>query len=120
MSILPRQVELSFDMTIERPHHAYPGKHRRSAALGNQQQRFHRGLPFRGIVFGLWQLGDVERGVAEGDERLAFGQFDRIEELLVPRHDFSLAQCLRFRATVAPARNLINTRPQRYGAGNGK
>jgi hypothetical protein len=35
--------------------------------LGNQQQRFHRGLPFFGIVFGLGQFGDVEGGVAEGD-----------------------------------------------------
>ena len=28
----------------------------------------HRGLPFFGIVFGLGQLGEVERGVAERDQ----------------------------------------------------
>jgi hypothetical protein len=28
MSILPRQVELSFDVPIQCPHHAYPGEHR--------------------------------------------------------------------------------------------
>jgi hypothetical protein len=44
--------ELPFDVTIQRPHDADPGEHRRAAALGNQQQRFHRGLPFFGIVFG--------------------------------------------------------------------
>jgi hypothetical protein len=30
------------------------------------QQRFHRGLPFVGIVFGLGQFGDVRGGVTEG------------------------------------------------------
>jgi hypothetical protein len=38
----------------------YPGEHRRSAALSDQQKRFHRGLPFFGIVFGLGELGDVD------------------------------------------------------------
>jgi hypothetical protein len=89
MRVLPQRVERSLDMTIERPHHAYPGEHRRAAALGNQQQRFHRGLPFGGIVFGLWELGDVGGGVAEGDELLAGGQFDGIEELLVPRQELT-------------------------------
>jgi hypothetical protein len=28
----------------------------------------HRGFPFFGIVFGLGQCGDVERGVAERDQ----------------------------------------------------
>ena len=37
-------------------------------------------------MFGLGELGDVERGVAEGDELLALGQFDGIEEWLVPGH----------------------------------
>jgi hypothetical protein len=34
-----------------RPHHSDPSKHRRTVMLGNQQQRFHRGLPFFGVVF---------------------------------------------------------------------
>jgi len=34
------------------------GEHRRSAALSNKQQRFRRGLPFCGIVFGLGELRD--------------------------------------------------------------
>jgi hypothetical protein len=73
MCVLPRRVELPFDMTIERSHHADPREHRRSAALSDQQKRFHRGLPFFGIVFGLGELSDVERGVAEGGEFLALG-----------------------------------------------
>ena len=87
MRALSRRVELPLDMPIERPHHAYPGEHRWAAALGNKQKRLHRGLPSVGIVFGLGELGDVEGGVAEGDEYLAFRQFNWIEELLVPRQD---------------------------------
>jgi len=63
MRVLPRRVELPFDATIQRPHNTYPGEHRRVAALGYQQQRFHRGLPFLGIMFGLGELRDVLRRV---------------------------------------------------------
>jgi len=38
--------------------------------LGDQYQSLHRGLPFLGIMFGLGQLGDVERCVASGPELL--------------------------------------------------
>jgi hypothetical protein len=34
-------------------------------------KRFHRGLPFCGIMFGLRQFGDVACGVAQGDQLLA-------------------------------------------------
>ena len=68
-------IKLLLDVTIERVHHADPGEHRRAAALGNQQQRFHRRLPFGGVVFGLGELGDVGGGVTQGNERLALGQF---------------------------------------------
>ena len=81
MRILPRRVELPLDMTVERPHHADPGEHRRATALSNQQERFQRGLPFGGIVFDLGELGDVEGDVAKRVKLLA------IEELLVPRQD---------------------------------
>jgi hypothetical protein len=40
-------------MSVKRSHHPDPGKHRWAAALGNQQQRLHRGLPLFGIVLGL-------------------------------------------------------------------
>ncbi|SRR5216683_5209372 len=33
------------------------------------------------------RVRDVERGVAQRDQRLAAGQRDRIEEPLIPRHD---------------------------------
>lgn len=84
MLFLPVWVEFPFDVTIERPHHADPGEHGRATAFSNQQKRLHGGLPFRGVVFVLGELGDVEGSVAEGDELLARGQFDGIEKLLVP------------------------------------
>ena len=56
--------------------------------LLDQQQRFHRRLPFVGIVFGLGQLDDLLRGVAEGHRR-----FDRIEKPLVPRDEPEANDC---------------------------
>jgi hypothetical protein len=67
MRFLARWIEDALNVTVQRQHHAYAREHRRAAALGNQQQRLHRGQPFFSIVFGLRQFGDVERGVAERD-----------------------------------------------------
>jgi hypothetical protein len=39
-------------------------------------------------MFCLGGLGDVERRVAEGDQRLSAGQYDWIVKLLIPRHEF--------------------------------
>jgi hypothetical protein len=41
---------------IKRAHHADPGEHRRAAEIGNEQDGFHRRLPFLGIVFRLRQF----------------------------------------------------------------
>lgn len=51
-------------MPVERPHHRNSRQHRRAVALGNEQQRFHRGSPFVSVVFSFGQLRDVERGIA--------------------------------------------------------
>jgi len=61
------RIELANVMAVDRLHHPDPREHRRPVALGNQQQRLHRGQPFFGVVFGLRQLGDVDGGVAERD-----------------------------------------------------
>lgn len=84
MRILPRCIEHTLNVTIERPHHAYARKHCWPAQFCGQDQGFHRGLPFRGRVFRLWQLGDVGAGVVQGDEPAAVRQRDRIVEEAPP------------------------------------
>jgi len=84
MRILPRCIEQTLNVTIERPHHAYARKHCWPAQFCGQDQGFHRGLPFRGRVFRLWQLGDVGAGVVQGDEPAAVRQRDRIVEEASP------------------------------------
>ncbi|WP_458149498.1 hypothetical protein [Bradyrhizobium sp. UFLA05-109] len=48
---------------VQGTHDANPREHRRAALLGHQDQGFHRRLPFRGIMHGLGQRGDVFAGV---------------------------------------------------------
>jgi hypothetical protein len=71
-------------VAVQRSHHPNPRQHRRAVALGNEQERFGRRLPFRRLVLGLRQFSDVERGVAERDQLAPAVQVDRIEKLLVP------------------------------------
>jgi hypothetical protein len=59
MLFLPRRIEHTLDVTVQRSHHTYPGEHRWPVMLRNQQERLHRGLPFFGIVVCLGELGDV-------------------------------------------------------------
>jgi hypothetical protein len=87
MVILARGVEHPLNMTVQGSHDTYPREHRRAVIFRNKQERQHRGLPFLGIVLCLRQLGDVERGVAERDQRFPSRQYDRIEKLLFPRHE---------------------------------
>jgi hypothetical protein len=63
MMIFPVGIGSPNVMTVQRPHDANPGEHRRPAKVGNEKQPFHSGLPFRGVVFGLGQSGDVEGGI---------------------------------------------------------
>jgi hypothetical protein len=45
-------IELANVVPVQRPHDADPREHRRAAvAFGDEDQGFHRGLPFVGIVF---------------------------------------------------------------------
>jgi hypothetical protein len=38
-------IEHAFDVSVQRPHDADPGEHRRAAVLGDQEKQFDRGLP---------------------------------------------------------------------------
>jgi hypothetical protein len=53
--------------------------------LGDQQERFHHGLPFIGIVFRFRQFGDVLGGIAQRAQGFAIDH-DRIKKLLIPGH----------------------------------
>jgi hypothetical protein len=64
-------IEHSLDVAIDRPHDTDAREHRRAAEIGDEQKRFHCGLPFRIRVFSLGKLGDVGRCVAQGDKLAA-------------------------------------------------
>jgi hypothetical protein len=66
--------------TVQRSHDTDAREHRRSVKFRDQQQRFHRGLPFVGIVFRFRQFGDVLGGIAQRAQRLLSArQYDRIK-----------------------------------------
>jgi hypothetical protein len=56
-------------------------------ACGDQDQGFHRCLPFRRLALGLRQLRDVVPGILERDELAAAGQRDRLVERALPSAD---------------------------------
>ena len=62
--LLLRRIELANMVTVQGAHHADPGKHRGAAEIGDQHQRFDRGLPFGqgGLLIG--KRSDVIGGVA--------------------------------------------------------
>ena len=86
MGILAGRIEHPPDVAIECPHHADARHHRRAVLFSDQDQAFHRCLPFRRFVFCLWQLGDVGPGVLQGDEPVAVRQHNRIVEATLPGH----------------------------------
>jgi hypothetical protein len=73
MGLFPLGLELTQDMTVQRPHDSDP-RHHRGTASRNQQQYFDRCLPFRQVGFLFRQAGDVVGCVTKRDERLAAGQ----------------------------------------------
>jgi hypothetical protein len=54
--VFARRIKHPLDATVQGSHDADPRQHRRAAALGDQDQRLHRRLPFRRFV--LVQLSD--------------------------------------------------------------
>jgi hypothetical protein len=77
-------IEYPFLVPVQRPHKADPRQHRRSAARCDEHRGFHRVLPFRRGMLGLWKLGDVVAGVLERHKLAAAGQVDRVVESPLP------------------------------------
>jgi hypothetical protein len=86
MLVLAGRIEPPLDVAIECPHHADPRHHRRAVLFCDQDQAFHRCLPFRRFMLCFWQLGDVGPGVLQGDELPAVRQHNRIVEATLPGH----------------------------------
>ena len=57
--------ELANIVAMQRPHDADPGQHCWPASGRNKYQSFHRILPLRRRMLGLWRLGNVVAGVLE-------------------------------------------------------
>ena len=91
MLVFARRIGHALDVAVQRSHDADAREQRGPVLFCDQQQRFHRGLPFVGIVFGLGQFGDVRGGVTERDHRFPAGHRDRIDKPLIPRHEFAFA-----------------------------
>jgi len=85
MFVFARRIEHALDVSADHPHYANPRAQRWPALFCDQQQRFHRGLPFVGIVFGHGQLGDVRGDVTERDQRFPARRRDRIDKPLILR-----------------------------------
>ena len=95
---LSRGIEHTLNVSVQRPHDAYPRKHRRPAERRDQNQGFHRGLAFRSRVLRLRQLGDVGAGVLQRDKLATSRQWDRIVERPFPA-------AIRHRRAVAAVSN---------------
>jgi hypothetical protein len=65
---------------MQRPHRRDPREHGRPVLFDDQQQGFHRRLPFGGVVFCLRQPGDVLPGVPQRNERTSVRQRYRVIE----------------------------------------
>lgn len=91
MLVFARRVKHALDVPVDRSHDADAREQRWPVLFCDQQQRFQRGLPFVGIVFGLGQLGDVRGGVTERDHWFPAGHRDRINKPLIARHKFASA-----------------------------
>src|SRR5262245_2153520 len=68
MMIFAFGIEHPLEMTVQRLHDPDPRYHRRTAVLRDEDQRFHRGLPFRRRVLGLRQRRDVAGGIPQSEE----------------------------------------------------
>jgi hypothetical protein len=67
------RIEHAFNTAVQCPHDANPREHRRSARCRDQDQGFHRSLPFLGFVLGLRKLRDIGAGVFERYELAPLG-----------------------------------------------
>lgn len=76
---------------VQRLHHGDANHHGIAADLRDQQQQLGRCLPLRQALLGCRHARDVTPGIAQGDERAAAADLDRLEELAIPGYGRTLA-----------------------------
>jgi len=84
VSIVAVRIKHALEVPVQCCHDADPRELRWPVIFYNQQQRFHRCLPFFGIVLCLGQFGDVGTGVLQRGELATAPQRDRIVEAPLP------------------------------------
>ena len=73
MLVFAGRVKHALDVPVDRSHDTDAREQRWPVLFCDQQQRFHRGLPFVGIVFRFRQFSDVQGGIAQRAAAAAFG-----------------------------------------------
>jgi hypothetical protein len=78
MMVFPIWIEHALNVAVQGSHDAEACEHRRASRRRDQDQGLHRGLPFLGLVLGLWKLGYVITGVLERERLATSRQRNRI------------------------------------------
>jgi hypothetical protein len=86
MMLFASWIKHPFDVAVQCLHDANPREHRRPVGLPDQDQGFHRCLPFLGFMLGLRKLRDVVAGILQGAQLAAAGQRYRFVETSGPGH----------------------------------
>jgi hypothetical protein len=108
MRLFAIRIGLVLDVAVQRPHDADPREHGGAAQRRDQDQRFHRSLPFPRLMLGHRKLRDVVAGVLERDELPTAGKRDWIVEQAFPAafsHRWSVAVVSNPTACARPDRS---------------
>src|SRR3984893_5679277 len=84
MRLLVLGIELLNVTAVQGQHDADPREYGRASVRGDQDEGFHRRLPFRGLVLSLRELRDVGPGIPQRDQLAAARQRDAIVEWSFP------------------------------------
>jgi len=68
------QIELANMVAVQCPHDADPREHPGPAERRDHDQGLHRRLPFRCLMLGLRQLGNVIACIPQGNKQATVGQ----------------------------------------------
>jgi hypothetical protein len=84
MRVFAIGIKLADNLSVQGSRDADAREHRRPIKFYNQQQRFHRCLPFRSGVLGSRKLRDIVAGVLQRDEQATARQGNRLIKTPMP------------------------------------